>query len=103
MHSAQTEMVNIDSLVSKNHTYRTLKKLLDFDRIVQSVKLPESDSNAGAEGYGTNRLIMCLILQFMEDDSDREFERFIAENLAAKWFCDFGLQEKTPDYTTIVV
>jgi IS5 family transposase len=37
----------------------------------------------------------------MEDLSDREFERFIAENNAAKWFCGFTLLEKTPDYTTI--
>jgi IS5 family transposase len=94
-------MVNIDNLIPQEHTYRILKKLIDFDRIVKSIRLPETESKAGAEGYGTDRLTMCLILQFMEDNSDREFDRFIAENLAAKWFCDFGLQEKTPDYTTI--
>jgi len=37
----------------------------------------------------------------MEDSSDREFERFIAENTAGKWFCGFSLTEKTPDFTTI--
>jgi len=37
----------------------------------------------------------------MEDVSDREFERFISENNAAKWFCGFSLTEPTPDYTTI--
>jgi IS5 family transposase len=37
----------------------------------------------------------------MEDLSDREFERFIAENNAGKWFCGFGLLEKTPDFTTV--
>jgi IS5 family transposase len=37
----------------------------------------------------------------MEDTSDREFERFISENIAAKWFCGFDLSEKTPDFTTI--
>jgi IS5 family transposase len=44
---------------------------------------------------------MCLTLQFLEDLSDREFERFIAENIAGKWFCGFGLMEKTPDFTTV--
>ena len=101
MRSNQTEVVTLNSLLPKTHTYRTLKGLMDFDKIVKSVKLPPTESNAGADGYGTNRLVMCLILQFMEDDSDREFDRFIAENLAAKWFCDFSLTEKTPDYTTI--
>ena len=35
----------------------------------------------------------------MEDLSDRELERFIQENTAAKWFCGFGLAENTPDYS----
>jgi len=95
----QMEMVNIEQLVSEKHTYRKLKKQLDFAGIAKSVKVKESD--IGAIGFGKTRLIMCLILQFMEDLSDREFERFISENNAGKWFCEFGLLEKTPDYTTI--
>jgi IS5 family transposase len=99
MHIEQVEMVSVEQLVPRNHTYRRLKKLLDFDRIVRLVKVKTSD--LGAIGFGKLRLVMCLILQFMEDLSDREFERFIAENTAAKWFCGFGLLEKTPDFTTI--
>ena len=95
----QVEMVSVEQLVSEQHTYRKLKKLLDFNRITRSVKIKTYE--LGAEGFGKLRLIMCLILQFMEDLSDREFERFIAENTAAKWFCGFSLLEKTPDFTTI--
>lgn len=40
-----------------------------------------------------------LVLQFLEDVSDREMERFMRENLAAKWFCGFGLSDKTPDHS----
>lgn len=99
MNTEQMEMVSIDLLVPKEHIYRKLKKLLDFIRIAGSVKIKEND--VGATGFGKTRLTLCLILQFMEDLSDREFERFIAENTAAKWFCNFGLLEKTPDFTTI--
>jgi len=95
----QIEMVSLDQLVPANHTYRSLKKLLNFTLITKSVKVKTCD--LGANGYGKERLIMCLILQFMEDLSDREFERFVADNCSAKWFCDFQLAEKTPDYTTI--
>lgn len=35
----------------------------------------------------------------MEDLSDRELERYLQENNAAKWFCDFSLTEPTPDYS----
>ena len=35
----------------------------------------------------------------MENLSDRELQRFLQENTAAKWFCDFSLTGKTPDFT----
>lgn len=99
MNKEQIEMVSVEQLVPEKHTYRKLKKLLNFERIAKSVKVKSFE--VGAEGFGKSRLTMCLILQFMEDLSDREFERLIAENVAAKWFCDFSLLEKTPDFTTI--
>lgn len=99
MRTEQVEMVSVEQLVPGTHTYRKLKSLLDFDRIVNVVKIKTSDT--GAIGFGRIRLILCLLLQFMEDLSDREFERFIAENTAAKWFCGFSLLEKTPDFTTL--
>jgi IS5 family transposase len=35
----------------------------------------------------------------MEDLSDRELERYMQENTAGKWFCEFELGEKTPDHS----
>jgi IS5 family transposase len=35
----------------------------------------------------------------MEDPSDQELERYLEENLAAKWFCGFTLSEPAPDYS----
>jgi len=45
------------------------------------------------------RLFKCLFLQFLENLSDRELARFLQENTSAKWFCDFGLSSKTPNFT----
>jgi len=98
MNTSQIEMINIESLVPEKHTYRKLKSLVNFKWMVKAAKIEES--KAGAIGYTSERLVMCLILQFMEDASDRVFERFMSENIAGKWFCDFGISEKTPDYTT---
>ncbi len=94
----QVEMVSIEQLVPKKHAYRRLKELLNFSRITRAVKVKES--TIGASGYGKLRLILCMILQFIEDLSDREMERFMSENIAAKWFCGFGILERTPDFTT---
>ena len=44
-------------------------------------------------------MFLCLLIQFLEDLSDRELERFLKENNASKWFCNFGLVDKTPDHT----
>jgi len=96
---SQLEMVSVEQLVPAKHTYRKLKELLDFKRVLKSVKV--KINVAGAIGFGRTRLILCMILQFMEDLSDREFERFLCDGIAAKWFCEFALAEKTPDYTTI--
>ena len=99
MNINQIELVSVDSLIAVDHPYRKLKETLDFDRLVGAVKVDVSD--LGAIGFTVGRLVMCLILQFMENLSDRQFQRFMKENLAGKWFCDFGLIEKTPNYTTI--
>jgi IS5 family transposase len=98
MRNEQIEMVSLEQLVSKKHTYRKLKELLDFERILKAVKVKVS--HIGANGFGRTRLILCLILQFMEDLSDREFERFMCDSMAARWFCGFSLNDKTPDFTT---
>lgn len=53
------------------------------------------------EGYGLLRLFKICLLQHLEDLSDRQMERFMRENNAGKWFCDFGIMDKTPNYTVL--
>jgi len=95
--SNQIMMVSLEDLVPETHVYRKFSNLWDFEGIKKQFKVIEKDNNY--KGYGTNRLFKCLLLQFMEDLSDRELERYLSENNAAKWFCDFGLTEETPDYS----
>ncbi|GAG90282.1 unnamed protein product, partial [marine sediment metagenome] len=92
---SQMEMVDLDSLVPSTHPYRRFQAYLpDATRT-----LAEVSQLKGADGYGVERLFHCLLLQFMEDLSDRELERYLEENLAAKWFCGFTVSEPTPDYS----
>ena len=51
------------------------------------IELERLEVNSDYKGYGIYRIFLCLLLQFLEDLSDRELERFIAENASAKWFC----------------
>lgn len=95
--SNQITMVSLNELVSKKHQYRKFKELFDFQ--VVETKLKNIESPANYKGYGVLRLFKCLLLQFMEDLSDRELERYMSDSVAAKWFCDFSLTELTPDHT----
>ena len=95
--SYQVEMVNLEELVSSTHQYRQFSKVFDFSEIEKSLNSTEKE--AAYKGYGVVRLFRCLVLQFMEDISDRELERYMQENNAAKWFCEFSLTERTPDHS----
>ena len=95
--SNQVIMVSLNDLVPADHIYRRFLELWDFKRTEKRLKKLEKDNNH--KGFGILRLFKCLLLQFMEDLSDRELKKFMQENTAAKLFCGFGLTEETPDYT----
>ena len=94
----QTEIVNLNDLVKQNHPYRTLLSIIDFAGLTKNITI-KNNQQTGREGYSELSCFKMLVLQFMEDLSDRELERFIAENTAAKLFCDFSLSEETPDHS----
>jgi len=92
---SQMEMVDLDSVLPSTHPYRRFQTYLpDATKALAEVRQLK-----GADGYGVERLLHCLLLQFMEDLSDRELERYLEENLAAKWLCWVTVSEPTPDYS----
>ena len=99
MKQTEVEMISLEDLVPPTHVYRKFLKLLNFKSIGYRLKKYELNTHAGAKGYGMEVLFRCLLLQFIEDLSDRELEKMLQENTAAKYFCGFGLSERTPDFT----
>lgn len=87
------ELVSLDHLVRKDHIYRRFADVFNFDDLLSPIKGLSNEGFAGQTGYGIERLFKCLLLQFMEDHSDRQLERFLEENTAAKWFCGFTIGE----------
>ena len=95
--SQQIIMVSLEDLVPRDHIYRRFYKLWNFESVRKYLNPVEKDNNY--KGYGILRLFKCLLLQFMEDLSDRELERYLQENNASKWFCGFGLTDITPNFS----
>lgn len=93
----QVEMICLEDLVPESHNYRKFAKIWSFNFVEK--KLQKLEKNNPHKGHGLLRLFKCLLLQFMENCSDRELERFIQENTAARWFCGFNLKDNTPDHT----
>ncbi len=88
---------SLDGLLAHDHPYRHLDQIVDFAELSRPLRALYSDQ--GRPEIGAEKAFRLLVLQFIEDVSDREMERFARENLAAKWFCGFGLSEKTPDHS----
>ena len=89
--------VCLDDVVVSTHPYRHFDGLLDYEKL--SRPLTSLYSHKGRKELGPEVAFRMLILQFMEDLSDQEMERYLLENTAAKWFCQLGLTEKTPDHS----
>lgn len=93
----QVEIVSVNQLVPPRHRYRRFLELWNFKPVdAKLLTLRKSNPN---EGYGLPVLFRCLLLQFLEDLSDRELEMMLQENIAAKLFCGFSLAQDTPDHT----
>lgn len=88
----------IENLVSKDHPYRKFIQLLNFTDLTSPL-LDLENTSVGRHGYGIERGFKMLLLQYMEDLSDRELARYLTENIAAKWFCHFSLESTTPDFS----
>lgn len=92
-----TIFVCLDDLVSPSHPYRHFDGVLDYAEL--SRPLASLYSHKGRKELGAEQALRMLILQFLEDLSDREMERYLLENTSAKWFCQFDLTGKTPDHS----
>jgi IS5 family transposase len=87
----------LENLVRDNHSYRKIKKIVNFEELLKPFHLLYSDK--GAQGIAVETGFKCLLMQFYEDLSDRQMENALKDNNPMKWFCGFSLLEKTPDHS----
>lgn len=92
-----TEEELIEKMVNKDHAFRKLDSVVNFEELISPYR--ELYSSIGAEGVDVIKGFKALLVQFWENYSDREMEKALQENVAVKWFCGFGLTEKTPDHS----
>lgn len=87
----------LEKSISEDHPFRILSASVELDKIAR--KYRHLYSNLGTKGIPIEKAFRLLVIQFLEDYSDREMERAILENLAVKWFCGYRISEATPDHS----
>ena len=96
----QTEaLLALEDPVPKDHPFRDRdrERVIDIPGLAKPLDALYSD--LGRRETGAERGLRLLMLQFMHDLSDREMERFICDNAAARRFRGFGMQERAPDHS----
>ena len=92
-----TEEEIFNKLVARDHPFRKLSNIIDFDNLVKPLR--EIYSDLGQTGIDIEKGFKALLIQFWEDYSDRQMEKAVKENIAIRWFCGFTLTQDTPDHT----
>lgn len=92
-----TEEEIFESAIPQDRPYRSLSTQINWKKLLKPLRKHYSDK--GQTGYEVEQGFKALLVQFWEDLSDREMERGLRENLVFKWFCGFGLKDKTPDHS----
>lgn len=93
----EVEEALFGQVVPSDHAYRKLKRIIKFTKLIKPLK--SLYSPLGQHGIPIKKGFKTLLIQFWEDLSDREMESAVRENMAIRWFCEFGLTEKTPDHS----
>jgi IS5 family transposase len=89
--------VSLKDLVPADHAYVQIKDLVDFEELTRPLKGIYSELGRG--GYPLSQGFRCLVIQFLNDLSDRALEAHLRDSLSAKYFCGFSLREATPDHS----
>ena len=89
-------LVPLENLVKRDHPYRMILSRIDFAPLVEPLHGCIKEVNSK---YSVSQGFRMLLLQYIEDLSDRECERFLQENIAGKLFCGFDLSDHTPDHS----
>jgi transposase, IS5 family len=87
----------LEKLVKKDHVFRKLKQMIDFDQLLMPFE--NLYSEIGCPSEPLTRGFKCLLIQFWNDLSDREASQYISDSMAARWFCGYKIDEETPAHS----
>ena len=91
----------VSDYVRQDHLFRRLLEIVPFEELCRP--LEARYSTRGRRGYPVATMFKALLVQWMENRSDREMEAYLDENLAGKLFCGLELGDDIPDHSSLCV
>jgi transposase, IS5 family len=83
----------------KKHPLMLINERFPFERF--RATLSKLYSHTGRAGYDPIRMLKLLLLGKLQNISDKRLEQDVAVNLLYRAFCGWGLDEQTPDHSTL--
>src|SRR3989338_5611891 len=89
-----TEQELFDRIVDAKHPFRRLNEIIDFPALIEPMRA--TYSTLGANGIDVEKGVKALLIQFLEDYSDREMEKAVLENPGVRGGCAFFFHLSSP-------
>lgn len=87
----------IKRLIKSKDRLKQLERLIDLDKI--AIGLKKLYPKKGAPSIEVEKSLRILVVQYIQDVSDRQMEDLLIDSLRTKYFCKYTLEEKTPDHS----
>jgi len=89
---------NLDDAVPQDHQVRSIAAVLDLSWVHGA--LAPHYSNLGRPSIDPELMLRMLILGYVfAIRSERQLVREVQVNLAYRWFCGLGIEDKVPDHS----
>ena len=91
-----------DSIIPKNHFLKIAKEAIDWDRFTKKLlKNYNGKAEVGRAPYNPSILLRMLFVSYLYNILERQLEESVNFNLPVKYFVGLGVDEKSPDHSTL--
>jgi IS5 family transposase len=91
------EDLAVEKILEKDKVFRPMLEMVNFHSLMK--RYQHIYSEIGAPGYPIESGIKCLLVQIIEDRSDRQMEELVRDSIRVRYFCGFSLADQTPDHS----
>jgi len=90
----------VDSRLGINARLQAIEAAIDWGPVERQAETVHA-GETGRPPYPARSMIRALYLQMLYGRSDPALEEALTDRLPGQWFCDFGMDQGTPDTSTI--